>query len=149
LAITNPTDDIIALLTNESRDNLARSILGELSFELTSFQVGVGGYQANPVLVEPINISATALIQAVGAKKDFVIIEQPIGPNVVAPVCRLNPNEPDVEFGLGELGVYGTYKYYPSQPTKVGTDFLFAVAHFPIMSKIRTHTFVWRIIVAL
>jgi len=150
VAYTDPTDAISAGLTNAGRDAMARLIMGELAFRLSSFQVGMGGYDpGNPVRITPLNLTLTDLLTPVGGKRDFITIEQPIGPNVVAPITRLEQNDATVEFGLGELGIYGTYEMHLTTPALVGTDFLFAAAHFPLVSKIPSHTFVWRIIIAL
>jgi len=150
---TVPTDSSTAVLTEQGRDELARSIIGEVSLKLTAFQVGRGGYNsAVPVKIDPIDATATALVDPVpdsSDRRDFVIIEQPIGQNVLAPICRLNPGETDVEFGLGELGIFATYLRDTITPANEGTDFLFAIAHFPIVSKTPTHTLLWRIIIAL
>lgn len=144
------TSDVEARLTNQGRDNLASLVLGEMAFELSSFQVGRGGYVlANPVKVDPIDPALTALIDPVGTRRSFVSVEQPIGDNVVAPVCRLPVNDTDVEFGLGELGIYATYLVHDTQPALVGTEFLFAVSHFPLVGKTPSHTFVWRVLIAL
>ncbi len=147
------TDDVQALVTDQGRGELARMVLGETSFELTSFQVGRGGYvDANPVKVLAIDPALTSLIDAVPSpldRRSFVSIEQPIGPNVVAPVCRLDVGDTSVSFGLGELGVFATYLRDDITPTNVGTDFLFAVSHFPLVSKSSDHAFVWRVVIAL
>ena len=153
MAFTDPAGSIVAALTDRARDELARLVLGEVSIQLSSFQVGRGGYQpGNPVQVQTLDPSDTALQDPVpgGAdRRDFVVIEQPIGPNVVAPVCRLDPGDSDVEYGLGELGIFATYLRDDTTPANVGTDFLFALAHFPIISKTPTHAVVWRVIIAL
>lgn len=148
-----PTDDVAALLTDKGRDEMARMILGETSVQLTSFQVGRSGYlQTNPVKTLILVPSNTALVDPVpdaNDRRDFVTIEQPIGQNVLSPICRLNPGETDVEFGLGELGIFATYLRDTITPANVGTDFLFALAHFPLVAKTPQHTLVWRVIIAL
>ena len=150
MAFVEPTSDLTARLTNEGRDALASLVLGEVAIVLANFRVGRGGYQAaNPVKVEAIDPSLTALIDPVGSTKPFVTIEQPVGDNVAAPVCRLSVTDTDVEYGLGELGIYATYLLNDTTPSLVGTDFLFAVAHFPLVSKTPSHTFVWRVLIAL
>jgi hypothetical protein len=45
----------------------------------------------------------------------------------VAPVCRLGLADTDVEFGLGELGVYARYLVNDIAPDQIGEEFLFAV----------------------
>lgn len=145
-----PASDLSARLTNEGRDALANMILGELAFELADFQVGRGGYlTVNPVKTEAIDPALTALLDPVGTHRDFVTIEQPVGPNVAAPVCRLGTGDVDVEYGLGELGVFARYLQHDLQPALIGTLFLFAVAHFPIVSKTASHTLVWRVLITL
>lgn len=153
MAFVDPTSPIEAQLTDQGRNELGRLLLGEVSLQLTSFQVGRGGYDvANPVRTVPIMGSDTALTDPVPGGTDrraFVTIENPIGPNVVAPICRLNPSTPDVEFGLGELGIFCTYLRDDVTPGNVGSDFLFALSHFPLLSKTPTHTLVWRVMIAL
>jgi hypothetical protein len=150
MPFVEPTSNLTARLTDEGRDRLARLILGEVAFELAGFQVGRGGYlQTNPVKTVPIDPALTALIDPVGPLRSFVTIEQPVGTNVAAPVCRLDTGDVDSEFGLGELGVFATYLVHDTQPGLVGTDFLFATAHFPLLAKTPSHTFVWRVLIAL
>lgn len=153
MPFVDQTDNVTALVTDLGRENLARSVLGELSFQLSSFQVGRGGYvDINPVKADTIDTSLTSLIDPVPTpldRRSFVSIEQPIGPNVAAPVCRLDAGDTTISFGLGELGVWATILRNDPDPGSVGTDFLFAVAHFPLMCKALDHTLVWRVIIAL
>lgn len=150
MAFVETTSDITARLTDAGRSALSSLVLGEVAFQLDHFRVGRGGYQStNPVKVEPIDPSFTVLLDPVGSEKSFVTIEQPIGANVAAPVCRLSLSDTDVEYGLGELGVYATFLVNDPDPGLVGTDFLFAVAHFPLISKTPSHVLVWRVLIAL
>lgn len=153
MSFTEPTDDITAVLTTKGREEMARMIMGESSIQVTAYQVGRGGYNpSNPVKILPVDVNSTALLDPVpdaSSRRSFEIIEQPIGNNVVAPVCRLDPGGTDVEYGLGELGIFATWVHDSVYPGQVGDDFLFAIAHFPIVSKTPTHTFVWRVVIAL
>lgn len=150
MAFVETTSDVVAQLTDAGRSALSSLVLGEVAFQLANFQVGRGGYQAtNPVKAEPIVTSLTSLVDPVGATKSFVTIEQPIGDNVAAPVCRLSLSDSDVEYGLGELGIFATYRFNDPDPVLVGTDFLFAVAHFPLICKTPSHVLVWRVLIAL
>lgn len=153
MSFTEPTDNITAVLTAAGRNEMARLLLGEVSFRLTAFQVGRGGYKdSNPVRIEPININDTSLIDPVpdaSDRRDFVVIEQPISDGTVAPVCRLDPGETDVEYGLGELAIFATYLRDDITPANEGTDFIFALSHFPLVCKTPTHTLVWRVIIVL
>jgi hypothetical protein len=55
----DPTDTIISTLTDVGRDLLARSILGDVSFQLQGFKAGRSGYDmTNPVKVLPVGPTA-------------------------------------------------------------------------------------------
>ncbi len=148
-----PTNDLAAALTNKGREEMARLILGEVSFHVSAFQVGRDGYlDSNPVKIDPIDPVATALgdpVPDAADRKAFFSVEQPIGPNVVAPVCRLEPTDSDYDHGLGELAIFAEYDRDDVTPANVGTDFMFAIAHFPLMAKTASHTLVWRVIISL
>ena len=150
MAFVDPTSDVTARITDAGRAALSSLILGEVAFELSSFRVGRGGYVSiNPVKVDPVDATLAALLDPVGSSKSFVTIENPVGPNVVAPVCRLGLTDTDVGYGLGELGIYATYLVNDTSPDLIGDEFLFAVAHFPLISKTPSHTLVWRVLIAL
>jgi hypothetical protein len=59
--------------------------------------------------------------------------------------CRLQ--QTDAVAGLGELGVWATIIHSTVTPTEVGTSFLFAVAHFPILAKTINQITVFRVII--
>lgn len=146
----SPTDELTARVTSAGRSAMASLLLGEVAFRLTSFQVGRGGYETtNPVRVTTIDPNATSLIDPIGNRLDFVTIEQPIGPNIAAPICRLNAGVSGYEYGLGELGIFATWLMHDTTPELVGTDWLFALAHFPLLGKTPNHTFVWRVMIAV
>lgn len=103
-----PTQTIQSVLTDQARDLFARAVLGDLSFQLSGFKVGRGGYDdALPVHTIPVIASSTALIDPVfplgGGVQPFAAFESPY-PNVTAVVCRLG--RLDALFGLGEIGVF-------------------------------------------
>ena len=62
MAYTDTPDSIYASLTDLGRINFARSAMGEVAFKVVGFDVGLGGYQVNPVHIVPIDPSQTALI---------------------------------------------------------------------------------------
>lgn len=114
-----PTQTIQSVLTDQARDLFARSVLGQLSFQLSGFKVGRGGYDdVLPVHITPVIAADTALIDPVFplvGVQPFAAIEEPF-PNVTAAVCRLGRS--DALFGLGEVGIYaritrtGTFATY-------------------------------------
>lgn len=63
MPFTDTPDSIYALLTDLGRHNLARAALGEISTQVTGFDVGRSGYQdLNPVKIIPIDTSQSTLI---------------------------------------------------------------------------------------
>lgn len=120
MPFTSATQTIQSVLTDQGRDLFARSLLGQLSFQLSGFKAGRYGYvDGNPVWVIPPGPGSTALgdpVHPIGSGvAALVAIEQPY-PNVIAAVCRLNRN--DAQYGLGEVGLYvrvirtGTFAQY-------------------------------------
>jgi hypothetical protein len=162
MAFTTPTDDIIAELTDSSRNGFARSVIPAeaYAFKLIGFTVGRDGYQiANPVKVSPIVPALSNLVDPVFPTiygpshvsfivEPFEFIEEIISPEIIAPICRLAPTDFESNYGLGELGVWAEVVRF-AVGSEVGTKFLFAVAHFPLLGKTQSHTLIWRVILAL
>jgi len=157
MSFTSPVDTVQAILTSQGRNLLAYSLTGAVSIQLVGFKVGRGGYDVtNPVKLDLAalpNLSATALLDPVypaGATlAPLVSVELPIN-NVAAAVCRLNRT--DATWGLGELGVYCRVVRAVAPATDtytVGSDYLFGLAHFPLVSKNSATVTVWRIIFSL
>ena len=148
MAYTDPCDAIIAKLTDSGRSALARLSLGELSFILESFAVGMGGYNpANPVHTTTIDTSLTELeLQIYPSGSGHKLIDSIERPDeqCILMNCRLA----DVEgnYGLGETGVWAKV-VYSNIPAEIGTTFLFAVAHMPLQSKTYNHVYLERIII--
>jgi len=115
-SFTSTTDTIDSVLTDQARDLIARSMIGQVAFKLIGFKAGRAGYQvANPVLVEEPDSTSIDLDDKIFPLGDdpeaFVTIEQPY-PNVLGAVCRLGRN--DALYGIGEVGIF-------VQVTRVGT----------------------------
>lgn len=156
MAFTSPTDTIETVLTTTGRDLLARMILGEVSFYLVGFKVGRDGYlPANPVLLSGSPDPAASDLGdpifplPTNTTKPFVQLEAPF-PNVASAVARLDRNE--ALYGLGELGVFVRIARSTGSSAAVYTvdsDYMFGLAHMPLMSKTNKHVFVFRFIVAV
>lgn len=145
---TDTPDPILASLTDTARTNFARMTLGEISFVLTGFAVGRGGYNAtNPVHITPIITSSTTLddqfFPTVGVKA-LESIENPYLQTVVAN-CRLARDE--AVSALGELGIWAEIIYSAVNPSEVGTSFLLGISHFPIMTKTLKQAILYRVII--
>ncbi len=155
MPFTSATSTIQSALTDQGRDLLARSLLGQVSFQFSGFQAGRAGYElANPVIAESVYSGSTQLedpifpLGGVGVAP-LITIEAPYA-TVVSPVCRLNRN--DALYGIGEIGLY--VRIARSIPPAdafyvVGEDYLFALAHTPIMSKTDKTILVFRFVIAL
>lgn len=146
---TDTPDPVIATLTDIGRTNFARVITGEISFKLKGFAVGRGGYlDPNPVHITPITTSSTTLIDhffpTAGGIKSFELLEFPTPKTIVAN-CRLASSE--AVAGLGELGIWSEIIYSSVSPVEVGTEYLMAVAHFPLVTKTTRQAIVYRAII--
>lgn len=149
MAFLDTPDSVLATLTEVGRSQLARSTLGEVSFKVVGFAVGREGYNdANPVKIDPINASLTALEDQIfpvtpGEYKAFESTERP-SPKTLVLNCRLAQDE--AVAGLGELGIYAQI-VDSVVPSEIGDEFLFAVAHMPIITKVLQQVIVFRLII--
>lgn len=169
---TAATQTIQSVLTDQGRDLLARSLLGQVSLKFSGFQAGRDGYQGGqPVWIIPPDSTDTQLsdpIHPLGGSgvASLLTIEAPFD-NVVSPVCRLGRDE--ALYGIGEVGLFvrviwmpdpaATYEgtvLDPAAPLSpaasiytVGQDYLFALAHMPLMSKTDKTVMVFRFVIAV
>lgn len=151
MAITDPSGNIEAYLTDTFRQNTARAINGELVFRVKGFTVGRGGYvPTEPLQVVPVDPLATTLIDQIyptSGYLDFEIFETPTLTSVVYN-CRLPatliPTEADC--GLGELGIWAEI-IYSTNPVEIGQIFLMAITHMPIRAKTNRDVMLFRVVV--
>lgn len=145
---TDTPDPILAQLTDTGRTNFARMTLGEISFTLSGFAVGRGGYNAtNPVHITPIVGSATTLDDQffpLAGTQAIESIERPYESTIVAN-CRLARD--DSVAALGEIGIWANIIYSLVNPAEIGSSFLLAVSHFPIMTKTLRQAILYRVII--
>lgn len=151
MSYTDTPDSSQAKLTNGGRSYLARAILGDASFKLVGFDVGHSGYiDANPVKVIPVDSTKTSLdskyYPSVGIAS-FEGIERP-HPKTIVFNCRLGHSDLDNIGAIGEVGLWGEV-VDSTVPSEIGTQFLFAIAHFPILVKNLQNVFVFRIMAQL
>jgi hypothetical protein len=145
---TDSPDSSQAKITDIGRSYFARSILGDVSFKAIGFTIGKSGYiDSNPVKILPINTADTDLIAPfyplIGVNS-FETIEIP-EPKTVVLNCRLGHSNLDNIGAIGELGIWGEV-LYSTVPAEIGTTFLFAIAHNPILVKNLQNVFVYRIL---
>ena len=146
---TDVPDPVISTLTDFARTQFARSILGEISFVVKGFAVGREGYdETNPVKITPIDPSLTALedqfFPTVGTRKAFESFENPTSKTVVVN-CRLASDE--AVAGLGELGLWAEIIESTVSPAEIGTEFLLAAVHFPMVTKTLRQAILYRVII--
>lgn len=149
MPFTDTPDSVLATLTEVGRTQLSRSTLGEVSFVAKGFAVGREGYDdSNPVKIDPIDASLTALEDQFfpstpGDIKSFESIERP-SPKTLVLNCRLAQSE--AVAGLGELGIWAEI-VDSNVPSEVGDQFLLAVSHMPIITKVPQQVIVFRLII--
>lgn len=148
MPFTNTPDQAIASLSDIGRTNFARAANGEISFIVTSFAVGRGGYKGtDPVLVDPIDSSLTTLedqsFPVYPGLQPIERIEYPTDMTAVI-YCRIASNLG--VGGLGELGIYSQI-IYSTVPSEIGTTFLMAVSHYPLVTKTLNQVFLYRIVI--
>lgn len=151
MSYNDTPDSSQAKLTNGGRSYMARAILGDVSFKLVGFDVGHAGYiYANPVKIMPVDSTKTALdskyYPALGIAP-FEGVERP-HPKTIIFNCRLGHSSPSNIGAIGEVGIWGEV-LESTVPAEIGTKFLFAIAHFPILVKNLQNVFVFRIMAQL
>lgn len=151
MSYTDTPDSSQAKLTDIGRSYLNRSTIGDASFKLSGFDVGHSGYvDSNPVKILPIDQSSTALDDKyfpLADQENFAGKERPHSKTIVFN-CRLGHSVPDNIGAIGEVGIWAEVMY-SSVPSEIGTKFLFAIAHFPILVKNNQNVFVFRIMIQL
>lgn len=150
MAFTDTPDSSLAKLTNSGRSYYARMIMGDVSFKLVGFDVGHSGYvDANPVKVSPIDQSSSTLdnkFYPTTGIQDFEGDIQYPHPKTAVLNCRLGHSDPTNIGAIGEVGVWGEV-VSSSIEAEIGTKFLYAIAHTPILVKNLQNVFVYRILI--
>jgi len=142
------SNSIQALITNEGRELIARMMVEGLSFHVTGFAVGLGGYDtSDPTQSTGPNPSASTLgsqLFPVSGTESIDLVEFP-NASAISFLGRLETSE--ALGGLGEMGLFVTILDSPSMPSEVGDEHLFALAHFPLQGKTSGHVYVNRIVI--
>lgn len=139
---------IIATLTDAGRNLLARASFGDVSFKVSGFAVGQGGYNdTNPIQTIPINTAGSNLLYQFfptsGSQKNVAGFEYPT-PKTLVVNCRLADTEAIA--GLGEIGLWVEI-LDSSVPAEIGAKILFAVGHFGIMTKTARQAILYRFVI--
>lgn len=152
MAITDTPDEIQAYLTDGARNYIARAVNGELAFRAVGFSMGRGGYNpADPVHILAVDTTVNQLADQVypdvTGESPFQSIDW-VGDTAVVYNCRLPATSitSNADYGLGEIGLWAEILSSPSDPSEVGTIFLFAIGHMPIRCKTRRDVILFRVV---
>lgn len=139
---------IIATITDAGRNLLARASLGDVAFRVYGFAVGQGGYDvSNPINTTPINTASSDLLYqffpALGSEKEISGFVYPT-PKTLVVDCRVA--ELEAIAGLGEIGLWVEI-LNSSAPAEIGTNVLFALGHFGLMTKTPRQVILYRFVI--
>jgi hypothetical protein len=136
--------DIDAEVTTRARMLIARGSTDGTAIKVVDFGVGQGGFDTNDYRAAlPVNPDAASL-------DDPVLLSEPIDyyeqPNVSCRsfYCLLEAGE--ANYCLGEIGLWAEVVYSPIA-AEIGTTFLFAIGHFPLVANNSDIQYVFRVTV--
>lgn len=136
--------DIDAEVTTRGRMMMARGMTDGTALHLTEFGVGRGGFDTNDYRAAlPVNPDATSLDDALLLNETIDYYEQP-NSNCRAFYCWLEAGE--ATSTLGEIGIWAEIVHSPVA-AEIGTTFLFAIGHFPLIAKNTDIQYVFRVTV--
>lgn len=127
-----------AKLTHQGRSSLASMATEGRGFQIKEFSLGRGGFDLeNPLRVTEVEDLRTVLLDEI--YRDSIDDIDWANNESATFVCRVT--EQEVWSVVGELGLWAQITHSFLTPEEVGSWFLFAVAHFPMISLICPHTF--------
>lgn len=135
--------DIDAEVTTIARRYLARKTIDGMSFKVTEFSLGQGG--ADPFdykIAIPVNPGAQSLeIPIALPPKAITEYERP-NPSSGCAYCLVESGEANEV--LSEIGIWAEILWSP-YTAEIGTVFLAAIAHFPIVCKNPSMNYAFRV----
>lgn len=138
---------VVAAVTDQARQYMARSLTDGTSFQIVEFAVGTSGYDpANPLSATAIDPTSTALDSEIFRDTIDQVETATLDGTAKSFVGRIARDE--LSAGIGEVGLFAEILSSPF-PLEVGTKFLFAIAHQPLNVKTDRHVVSYRIVVAL
>lgn len=141
-------NDVLAALTDDGRNLIARQLVEGVGFKVIGFRVGRGGYDpSNPLNPLPLVDSAGELDDPLYPvmSLDPKSIDRYEAPNDygMSYLCRVPSAEAIA--GLGEIGIYAEITYSPVS-SEIGDQLLMAHCHRPLFGKCLSDVLVWRIV---
>jgi hypothetical protein len=155
VAWQDPASDIYASLTDYSRTLIARATMGDVVFQVVGFGLGRGGFdvinfsQALPLVLTDTELQDKVYPDAVPFSfAPFASTEEPTD-TVRVYNCRVeaNPVPGNADYALGELALYGQI-LKSNVPAEVGATFLYALSHFPALTKTHRDVLLRRVVVS-
>jgi hypothetical protein len=134
--------DVDAEVTTRGRRMMARGLTDGTAMQLTEFGVGGGGFDCNDYrAATPVNPDAYYLDNPILLNETIDYYEQ-ANSNCRVFYCLLEAGQ--ATSTLGEIGIWAEIVYSPIA-AEVGTTFLFAIGHFPLVAKNTDIQYVFRV----
>jgi len=142
-----PINDVVARVTTKGREMIALSLVDGSAFRITEMALGTGGYDvSNPIMALPIDPTHQQLDNEIH-RKLIDLVESPNLASSRSYIARFNYDS--FTGGVGELGLWAEILDFPSDPTMVGSKFLFAIAHQGLNTKSLHHVLTYRVFVTI
>jgi hypothetical protein len=138
--------DAEARLTAAGRSSLARTATEGLAFRVKEFSLGRGGFQVDrPCRVTEVQDPALSLIDEIYRAPIDDVDEA----DVMDATFVMRVTSDQVWSVLGEIGLWAQIEHSIQDPDEVGSWFLFAQAHFPIISLTGNQARTFRVTIVL
>tara|TARA_R100001132_G_C3273017_1_gene95042 strand:- start:1435 stop:1911 length:477 start_codon:yes stop_codon:yes gene_type:complete len=157
-----PTVEALALVTNQGKARIAEMLATGKSFVVDSFVLGSNGHSpADPTLAltpDPTRTgcycgpvgSVVEAITTVGGCSFADSVDSVSFASLSCPVFTCTAGAGEATGAVSSLCLIGTVVYSPTiGDPEIGTQFLFAIANFPLKFKTPTDTFEYEVFVQL
>lgn len=157
-----PTIEALALVTNQGKARIAEMLATGKSFVVDSFVIGANGHDAvDPTLALTPDPTRTGCycgpigsplesISTAGGCSFADMIDGVSFASATCPVFTCSVENGEATGAVSSLCLLGTVVYSPTPgDPEVGTQFLFAIANFPLKFKTPTERFVYDVYVQL
>lgn len=135
---------VLAAITDRGRAAFADLIVNGTAFVVNQFEVGSGGHDVgNPIVALTPDTSLVELPSLTFGPEpidDAGFLEDLFTPEFL---CSIQQNEAVGE--LSNIALLATYVSAPTNPSLVGTTFLFAIGNFPLRVKVDTEVIEFRV----
>jgi hypothetical protein len=157
MAWQDPSSDIIANLMDYSRTLIARATMGDIVLQAVGFGLGQGGFdvvnfsQALPVDTSSATTELSLKVYPDNTNFSYAPFASTEAPTDTVRIynCRVEASTlpGNADYALGELAIYAQI-LNSNVPAEIGTVFLYALSHFPVIAKTRRDVLLRRVIVS-